>query len=129
MANKNIGLLGLLGIPVIIGYMYWVKQSNIKEFENDIRNTNYFNMYDTGYESNLDKDKYKSRLNKEKNNYLPSTLFPIGLYEKISNNVSDFYNSNIKAPYKHMSSKKTKHNVGGSSSKNRKTKTKKHRKN
>lgn len=126
MANKNIGLLGLLGIPVIIGYMYWVKQSNIKEFENDIRNTK-FNRYDTGYESNI--DKYKSRLSNEKKRYLPSTFFPIGLDEKISDNVSDFYNSNIKAPYKHMSSKKTKHNVGGSSSKNRKTKTKKHRKN
>jgi hypothetical protein len=126
MANKNIGLLGLLGIPVIIGYMYWVKRSNIKEFENDIRNTK-FNRYDTGYESNI--DKYESRLNKEKNNYLPSTLFPIGLDEKISDNVSYLYNSIIKAPYKHMSSKKTKHNVGGSSSKNRKTKTKKHRKN
>jgi hypothetical protein len=31
--------------------------------------------------------------------------------------------------YKHMSSKKIKHMVGGSSSKNKKTKTKKHRKN
>ena len=31
--------------------------------------------------------------------------------------------------YKHMSSKKIKHIVGGFSSKNRKTKTKKHRKN
>ena len=126
MANKNIGLLGLLGIPVIIGYMYWVKQSNIKEFENDIRNTK-FSKYDTGYESNL--DKYKSRLSNEKKSYLPSTFFPIGLDEKISDNVSDFYNSNIKAPYKHMSSKKIKHNVGGSSSKNKKIKTKKHRKN
>ena len=99
MANKNIGLLGLLGIPVIIGYMYWVKQSNIKEFENDIRNTK-FSKYDTGYESNI--DKYESRLNKEKNSYLPSTFFPIGLDEKITDNVSNFYNSNIKGPYGRM---------------------------
>jgi hypothetical protein len=96
MANKNIGLLGLLGIPVIIGYMYWVKRSNIKEIENDIRNTEKFGKYNTGYESNIDKE--KSQLNKEKNSYLPTTFTPIGLDEKIT----DFYDSNIKAPYRRM---------------------------
>jgi hypothetical protein len=100
MTNKNIGLIGLLGIPVIIGYMYWVKRSNIKEIENDIRNTEKFGKYDTDYKSKIDKE--KSRLNKEKNSYLPSTFTPIGLDEKITDNVSDFYNSAIKTPYRRM---------------------------
>ena len=91
MANKNLGLLGLIGIPIIIGYMYWVKQSNIKELENNVRLTKRYKVYDIDFNSKLNED--ESLLDREKNSILPSTVFPIGLGEKITEKASDEYNN------------------------------------
>jgi hypothetical protein len=127
MTNKNVALLGLFGIiPITVGYMYWVKQSNIKELENDIRITKKYDRYENDYKSKV--DKVETRLDKEKKSYLPSTFFPIGLGEKIRDNASDEMNT-IKNTIKSTFMSKANH--GGSVKHHKKNNkhTKKHRKN
>ena len=117
MANKNLGLLGLIGIPIIIGYMYWVKQSNIKELENELKIITKFGKYDTNNELKLVKQKHL--LASEKKSILPLSIFPIGLGQKIEEKASDEYNNAynaVKTFFKSMSMSMSmrKRNSGGS---------------
>ena len=128
MANKNLGLLGLIGIPIIIGYMYWVKQSNIKELENKVRLAELYDKYDNDFNSKLDKKKH--RLASEKKSILPSTFFPIGLGDQITEKASDEYNNAYNA-VKYLKKSMSMRKSGGSVKQYKKNNkhTKKYRKN
>ena len=110
--------------------MYWVKQSNIKELENELKIITKFGKYDTNNELKLVKQKHL--IASEKNSIFPLTIFPIGLGQQIEEKASDEYNNTnnaVKTFFKSMSMSMRK--SGGSVKQYKKNNkhTKKYRKN